>query len=112
MPNAIKPPEEKRSVASADGAMGRFAQYWWRSTWTERLKERGFNLAEAKPVEKKGMDRHPRPNLTAAFVEPRTETERLLAEIWASQLGLEGVGIHDRFFDLGGHSLLAAQIRF
>ena len=34
----------------------------------------------------------------------------MLAEIWGSQLGLEAVGIHDRFFDLGGHSLLAAQI--
>jgi acyl carrier protein len=33
-----------------------------------------------------------------------------LAEIWGSQLGLESVGIYDRFFDLGGHSLLAAQI--
>ena len=56
------------------------------------------------------MDRHPRPNLTTAFVEPRSETEILLAEIWGSQLGLESVGVHDRFFDLGGHSLLAAQI--
>ena len=33
-----------------------------------------------------------------------------LAEIWASQLGLDKVGVHDRFFDLGGHSLLAVQV--
>jgi phthiocerol/phenolphthiocerol synthesis type-I polyketide synthase E len=53
---------------------------------------------------------HPRPNLSTAFIEPRTETERTLAEIWASQLGLDEVGVHDRFFDLGGHSLLAVQV--
>jgi phthiocerol/phenolphthiocerol synthesis type-I polyketide synthase E len=53
---------------------------------------------------------HPRPNLSTAFVAPRTDTERALAYIWASQLGLDEVGIHDRFFDLGGHSLLAVQV--
>ena len=56
------------------------------------------------------MSGHPRPNLATAFVEPRTETERKLAEIWGAQLGIETVGIHDRFFDLGGHSLLAVQV--
>lgn len=56
------------------------------------------------------VTRHQRPNLVTAYVEPRTETERRLADIWGSQLGLTSVGIQDRFFDLGGHSLLAAQI--
>jgi SAM-dependent methyltransferase/acyl carrier protein len=55
-------------------------------------------------------DRHPRPNLATAFVEPRTGTERALAEIWGAQLGVVPIGIHDRFFDLGGHSLLAVQV--
>ena len=53
---------------------------------------------------------HPRPDLTTAFIEPRTDTERTLAEVWASQLGLDSIGVHDRFFDLGGHSLLAVQV--
>jgi NAD(P)-dependent dehydrogenase (short-subunit alcohol dehydrogenase family)/SAM-dependent methyltransferase/acyl carrier protein len=57
-----------------------------------------------------GVERHPRPNLTTAFVEPRSETERALAEIWSAQLGVAQVGIHDRFFELGGHSLLAVQV--
>ena len=56
------------------------------------------------------LELHPRPNLATAFVEPRSETERILAEIWGRQLGLRDIGIHDRFFDLGGHSLLAARV--
>jgi acyl transferase domain-containing protein/SAM-dependent methyltransferase/acyl carrier protein len=56
------------------------------------------------------VERHPRPNLANAYVEPRTETERDLVDIWGEQLGISGIGIHDRFFDLGGHSLLAVQV--
>ena len=58
----------------------------------------------------KGVERHPRPNLSTAFVAPQTETELALADIWGAQLGLDSVGVHDRFFDLGGHSLLAVQV--
>lgn len=54
--------------------------------------------------------RHPRPALATAFQAPVSDTERVLAGIWAAQLGLEAVGVHDRFFDLGGHSLLAVQV--
>ncbi len=59
---------------------------------------------------KGGVERHPRPHLSTAFVEPRTATERDLAEIWGTQLGIDKIGVHDRFFDLGGHSLLAVQV--
>jgi len=44
------------------------------------------------------------------YVAPRDETEKALAEIWADVLGLERVGIENKFFDLGGHSLVALQI--
>lgn len=57
-----------------------------------------------------GTTLHPRPSLATAYVQPRNETERRLADIWGRQLGIDGVGVHDRFFDLGGHSLLAAQV--
>ena len=45
-----------------------------------------------------------------AFVEPRSDLERQLAEIWRKVLSVEQVGIHDNFFDLGGHSLMAILV--
>ncbi len=55
-------------------------------------------------------ERYARPHLATPFVAPATDTERVLADIWATQLGLLEVGVHDRFFELGGHSLLAVQV--
>ncbi|MGH7797111.1 MAG: AMP-binding protein [Candidatus Binatia bacterium] len=51
-----------------------------------------------------------RPELTTAYVAPRTAVEKELTKIWAEVLSLDEVGIHDDFFDLGGHSLSATGI--
>ena len=40
-------------------------------------------------------------------VAPRDALERQIAQVWEELLGVEGIAIHDGFFDLGGHSLLA-----
>ncbi|MFF9672031.1 non-ribosomal peptide synthase/polyketide synthase [Streptomyces eurythermus] len=42
--------------------------------------------------------------------EPRTDTERTLAGIWAELLGVERVGVDDNFFMLGGDSILSIQV--
>ena len=46
----------------------------------------------------------------SAYVEPRTPTERRVAEIVADLLLLRKVSADDDFFDIGGHSLLAPQL--
>ena len=47
---------------------------------------------------------------TTEYLQPRTDTEKGLEEIWKSVLGLKQVSITDNFFNLGGHSLLATQV--
>ncbi|MEP7010521.1 MAG: phosphopantetheine-binding protein, partial [Acidobacteriota bacterium] len=52
-----------------------------------------------------------RPDLEAPFVEPGTDLERTIAEVWREVLRLDRVGLYDNFFDLGGNSLTIAQVR-
>ncbi|WP_197094114.1 type I polyketide synthase [Nonomuraea sp. SBT364] len=54
--------------------------------------------------------RHPRPDLSTAYVEPQSPTEEAIAQVWVEALGLEQVGVHDNFFELGGNSLLGMEI--
>jgi hypothetical protein len=46
----------------------------------------------------------------AAYAAPRTPVEEMLADIWASTLRLDRVGIKDNFFKVGGHSLLGTLL--
>lgn len=56
------------------------------------------------------MVRHARPLLSNPYVEPDTETEHVIADLWAELLGVDEVGVHDNFFEMGGSSLLGLQI--
>jgi acyl transferase domain-containing protein len=58
----------------------------------------------------RGNKRHPRPELSTAYVAPQSPPEIAIAEIWADTLGVEQVGIFDNFFELGGNSLLGMGI--
>jgi acyl transferase domain-containing protein len=57
-------------------------------------------------------ERFPRPQLRTEFVAARTAMERTVAAVWEAFLGIDGVGVHDPFFDLGGNSLVGlAMVR-
>ena len=51
-----------------------------------------------------------RPSIDQGFVEPRTEIEELVAQVWREVLKVDKIGVYDNFFDLGGHSLLATRV--
>ncbi|NJR76244.1 MAG: hypothetical protein HC773_27075 [Scytonema sp. CRU_2_7] len=53
---------------------------------------------------------HPNLERENQFVPPQTPTEAVIADIIATVLGLEEIGIHDNFFTLGGNSFLAMQV--
>ena len=52
---------------------------------------------------------HPRPVLESAYLAPQSELEKIIAEIWQEHLAIEGIGVHDNFFDLGGNSLMGLK---
>lgn len=77
-----------------------------------------FVALEALPLNANGkVDRRalPTPDRGALrtgtdHVPPRTPTEKALAAIWSDVLGVDQIGVHDRFSGLGGHSLLMIKV--
>jgi acyl transferase domain-containing protein len=57
-----------------------------------------------------GTNRFPRPPLRVEYVPPRSALESTVAGVWGDYLGIDGVGIHDPFFDLGGNSLVGTAM--
>ncbi|HXQ73509.1 MAG TPA: amino acid adenylation domain-containing protein, partial [Pyrinomonadaceae bacterium] len=87
-----------------------------RHTLPEYLVPAVFVALDSLPLTPNGkVDRRalPAPQLdagSAEYVEPRTETERMLATVWQDLLNTGRAGVEDNFFDVGGHSLLATQL--
>lgn len=55
------------------------------------------------------MPQAQRPSLDTDYVAPRNGTERYLVDLWLEYLGIDRVGVNDRFFELGGSSLNAVD---
>ncbi len=74
-----------------------------------------FMVLEAMPLNRNGkINRRalPKPQrvVMESYLAPRTSLEQKLATIWQEVLRVEGVGIHDNFFDIGGDSIISIQI--
>lgn len=95
-------------------------------SWKEDLKNSlpdymvpdNFIIVPAMPltpngkVDKKALAKHGE-SITVdgdEYIAPRTDIEKLIADIWIEYLGVKKVGVHDNFFELGGHSLIAVQV--
>src|ERR1043166_5695062 len=62
-------------------------------------------------VDRKALpDATPHVDHSQGYQAPRSESESLLASIWAEVLKVPQVGVSDDFFELGGHSLRATQL--
>ena len=67
-----------------------------------------FPLTSSGKIDRKAL---PAPVFAATpFRAPQTQTEEIVAGIYARVLGLERVGVDDSFFDLGGDSLSAMRV--
>ncbi|SFJ64582.1 amino acid adenylation domain-containing protein [Thermoflavimicrobium dichotomicum] len=91
----------------------------WRSHLKQHLPDymvpAAFVVLEALPLTPNGKVDHkalpaPEQGTQDNYVAPRTETEQIVADIWASVLKVDQVGLTGHFFELGGHSLLATQV--
>jgi amino acid adenylation domain-containing protein/non-ribosomal peptide synthase protein (TIGR01720 family) len=115
-------PGDKRLVAYVVGKDGRQPEVGrLREHVASRLPEHmvpsAFVVLESLPLTASGkVDRRllPAPELGAvdgsAHVAPRTDVEVALARSWSEVLGVERVGVEDRFFELGGDSILSIQV--
>jgi len=69
-------------------------------------------LNNSGKVDKKSL---PEPDLSGVvnkieYIEPKTELEKQLANLWSGVLGLEKIGLNDNFFEVGGDSISAIRV--
>ncbi len=109
-------PETRLSPEEFDALVGK-----WRSQAKEMLPfymvPNDFIMVETFPLLENGKvnrQKLPSPSIKnlqpSSDAVPTSDTELLIAKIWADNLGIEYVGLNDNFFDLGGHSLAAVKV--
>jgi amino acid adenylation domain-containing protein/non-ribosomal peptide synthase protein (TIGR01720 family) len=81
----------------------------------EYMVPAGLIVLDALPLGPNGkLDRRalPEPEFgsDAEFRTATTDTERIIAEVFADVLGLDAVGVDDSFFALGGDSIVSIQL--
>jgi len=90
---------------------------WLKARLPEYMLPASFTVLDKLPLTPNGkIDRKalPAPDLAQAQsvvpVEPQSDFERLLSQIWSEVLGYDITNTNTDFFEAGGHSLLATQL--
>jgi amino acid adenylation domain-containing protein len=88
---------------------------WLKARLPEYMIPAHIMSLEQLPLTPNGkIDRNalPAPDLAQPFdlVEPQTDVERLLSQIWSEVLGYDITNTQTDFFEAGGHSLLVTQL--
>ncbi|WP_084345844.1 non-ribosomal peptide synthetase [Rhodococcus sp. 1163] len=85
-----------------------------RRTLPSHMVPRSVTIIESIPVTAAGkLDRSALPapvKVEREFLAPRTDSEILVAEVFATVFDLDRVGADEDFFDLGGNSLVATRV--
>jgi acyl transferase domain-containing protein/acyl carrier protein len=68
-----------------------------------QLSERLRTYSAPEPLD-------PQVGSKSQYAAPSNPVEKTIAEAWQEVLGIERIGIHDKFFDLGGNSLRGIQL--
>ncbi|HXO80443.1 MAG TPA: amino acid adenylation domain-containing protein [Mycobacterium sp.] len=76
---------------------------------TSFVQLNAFPLTTSGKVDRRALPRPGAPDRSATA--PRTPAEAVLADVFASVLKVETVGIYDNFFSVGGDSILALAVR-
>ncbi|HWO61879.1 MAG TPA: amino acid adenylation domain-containing protein, partial [Umezawaea sp.] len=103
-------------VVPADGRQVDDLRGFLARTLPEHMVPSAFVTLDRLPLTGNGkLDRKALPapeweKPAARHTAPRTEAERVLADIWAQVLGIERVGVDDDFFELGGDSIVSIQV--
>jgi len=88
---------------------------WLRGKLPDYMIPAAFDQMDVLPLTTNGkVDRRslpePRHERTESFVEPRSEMEQAIADVWREVLGPGNeAGANDNFFDVGGNSLLLTE---
>jgi amino acid adenylation domain-containing protein len=61
-------------------------------------------------LDRSGLSRPEGVSTGHEYVAPRTELQRVLAEVWQERLGTERIGVEDNYFALGGDSIRSVSL--
>jgi len=85
----------------------RLPEYMVPKTWVELER---LPLTSHHKLDREALPAPEPPRRSGASVPARDDLERDLVVLWQDMLNVDGIGIHDNFFDLGGDSISAVRM--